>query len=138
MFSDFLFLLFPDYCAACNHALIKNEQHLCTACLFHLPKYVGEPLDKIFWGRVNIEAVDSYLNFVQKGKAQKIIHQIKYKGRKKLGEHIGQLYGHKLKQHPIINTVDLILPVPLHARKKRQRGYNQCDFIGIHSRKLET
>jgi competence protein ComFC len=60
-----------------------------------------------------------------------LVHLLKYKGRKDIGIFIGEKQGHLLKYSPFFNTVDLILPVPLHKKKLMQRGYNQSEQFAI-------
>ncbi len=85
------------------------------------------PIEKIFWGRVPLNAAASYYSFTKGGKVQHLIHQLKYKGQREVGVTIGDLYGYELKQSDNFNTVDLIIPVPLHKRKIKSRGYNQSE-----------
>jgi ComF family protein len=59
-----------------------------------------------------------------------LIHQLKYKGEKEVGEIVGQWYGEELKESALFQDVDLILPVPLHEDKLRKRGFNQSEWFG--------
>jgi ComF family protein len=56
------------------------------------------------------------------------LHGIKYRGKKELGEQLGALFGGELKNSRF-NETDVIIPVPLHERKLRARGYNQSEWI---------
>ena len=85
------------------------------------------PIAKIFWGRATIYSAASYYYFLKEGKVQHLIHQLKYKGQMEVGVFIGNLYGDELKQCVDFNTVDIIIPVPLHERKLKLRGYNQSE-----------
>jgi ComF family protein len=127
---DFISLVFPEICSSCGKNLFKNEISLCTHCLYHLPKTNfhlenDNPVAKIFWGRINIEAAASFYTFNKGGKVQHLIHQLKYKGQQHVGTTIGKLYGQELLNTPDFNSIDLIVPVPLHKTKQRKRGYNQ-------------
>lgn len=57
------------------------------------------------------------------------MHSLKYKGRQETGIFLGEQYGNELKESSYFNTVELILPVPMHPTKLRIRGYNQCEKI---------
>lgn len=59
------------------------------------------------------------------------MHQLKYKGQKELGVFMGKYYGNQLRESPFFQSIDLIIPVPLHPRKRRQRGFNQSTQFGI-------
>lgn len=131
----FLRILFPELCIACNNPLTGNEKHLCTKCLIGLPltnfwQQPENPVEKLFWGRVKIEMASSFIYFEKGSKYQHILHHLKYKGRKDVGILMGQYFGQKLKDSPF-SMIDLIIPVPLHSRKERHRGYNQSEMIAI-------
>jgi ComF family protein len=128
--ADFISLLFPELCQACSESLIGDEKVICTACIYGLP-YTNAHLqaDNIvarqFWGKLNIEAAYALYYFTKGGKVQNLIHQLKYQGMTDVGKLLGRIAGDQLVQNPIFNTVDLIMPVPLHKSKQRKRGYNQ-------------
>ena len=122
--------MFPHVCAACGKPLLKAEQSICAVCVYKLPKTnfhleKDNPVEKTFWGRAPIIAGASYYSFTKAGKVQHLIHQLKYKGKRQIGVAIGDLYGNELKKSEAFNTVDIIIPVPLHKRKIKKRGYNQ-------------
>ncbi len=146
MLADFISLIFPQVCVSCGKSLYKNEDCICTYCAYHLPKtnyhlHHENPIEKIFWGRVNILSASAYYTFGKGGKVQHLIHQLKYKGQKDIGVTIGKHYGFDLKQSEKFNSVDAIIPVPLHPKKKKKRGYNQSEFFAeglSKSMKVET
>lgn len=135
MFSDLLSLLFPEYCYACDGPLARGERYICTDCSIKLPYTDSHvhgatehnPLQKRFWGKVPVRFAFSYLHFRPKGRVQRLLHKLKYKGAQELGVHLGQLYGSVLSENFYAAHFDLILPVPLHRQKLRKRGYNQAD-----------
>jgi ComF family protein len=132
MINDFISLIFPNVCAACGKSLYKYENSICAYCIYHLPKtnyhlQLDNPITKIFWGRVLIHSGAALYEFNKGGKVQYLIHQLKYKGYKEIGFTVGKLYGDELKQCANFNTVEIVIPVPLHAKKKKKRGYNQSD-----------
>ncbi|RTQ48433.1 ComF family protein [Hymenobacter gummosus] len=132
--SDFVALIFPRTCLACQQSLARGENHLCTACRTELPYTdyhrlapADNPLARRFWGRVPMEHVLSYLRFLRRGRVQHLLHQLKYQGQQEVGTALGQMYGQELATHGLSGGLDLILPVPLHRRKLAKRGYNQSD-----------
>lgn len=134
MLNDFLNLIFPKLCCACNQALLKNEKIICTSCVVSLPKTnfhkdLENPVNKIFWGRVPIEMATSFYLFSKEGKVQHLLHQLKYKGIKEVGSVIGKLFGQDLKQSNYFKDLHYIIPVPLHKKKLKKRGYNQSEWI---------
>jgi len=130
--NDLLFLVFPEICAVCGTGLWKYEEVICTSCNFHLPK-TNFHLDKknqvcrAFWGRVPIENAGAYLYFNKGSKVQRLIHQLKYKGRKDIGIYLGKQYGNYLITMPEFQQINYIVPVPLHRKKLKLRGYNQSE-----------
>jgi len=136
LIDDFISLLFPKICAACGNSLWKQEETVCLSCEFHLPRTnfhlaLGNPVSQLFWGRVNLESAAAFLYFNKGNKVQRLIHQLKYKGRKDIGIYLGRQYGQHLKFSPFFQTVQLIVPVPLHPKKLLQRGYNQSEQFAI-------
>jgi ComF family protein len=134
--SDFISLIFPRICAGCGNSLFKNEESLCRFCEYHLPKTnfhhdLENPVARLFWGRVNIETGAAFLYFNKGSKVQRLVHQLKYKGRKDIGIFLGDQYGRELKYAPRFNAADAIIPVPLHKKKYMQRGYNQSEQFAI-------
>ena len=132
MINDFISLVFPHVCVSCGKSLYKNEQSICTYCTYHLPKTnfhlnTDHPIAKIFWGRVSIHSAAAFYGFNKGGKVQHLIHQLKYKGHKNIGFTVGKLYGYELKQCINFNTINIVIPVPLHPKKQKKRGYNQSD-----------
>lgn len=134
MLSDFIALIFPNVCASCGKSLFKNERTICTYCSYYLPKTnfhfdSNNPVAKIFWGRVHIHSAAAFYGFNKGSKVQQLIHQLKYKGHKQIGVTIGKWYGHELTYCDDFNTVDTVIPVPLHPKKQKKRGYNQSDYF---------
>lgn len=134
MLNDFISLIFPQVCASCGKSLYKNEHSICTYCAYHLPKTNyhtdnANPIAKIFWGRVTIHSASAYYTFGKGGKVQNLIHELKYKGQKEIGVTLGKFYGYDLRKSEQFNTVETIIPVPLHPKKKKKRGYNQSEFF---------
>ncbi len=130
--KDFAGLIYPKVCYACGNALLYNEHVVCTYCQHELPETnfhneENNKLDQFFWGRVHLEAVTA-LFFYQKGcKVQKLIHKLKYQGKREIGFFSGKLLASRLRTSAGWNTLDMVLPVPLHPKKQRQRGYNQSE-----------
>ena len=132
--NDFISLIYPHLCAACGEVLLKNEKTICTSCLFHLPKtnyhkYKDNPVSKTFWGRMNIESAAAIYYFTKSGNVQNMIHEFKYKGDKKIGSYLGKMYGNELKHSEIFNNIDIIIPIPLHPKKEKKRGFNQSEIF---------
>lgn len=139
MFSfidDFLSLFFPRTCEICDASLHHYEELICTYCLGRLPythwhRDQQNPLHAVFWGKIKMEGVTAMFYFHAGNRIQKLMHKFKYKEVRELGVFIGKRYGSQLKEVAPFNTVDLIIPVPLHPKKIKIRGYNQSEQFAI-------
>lgn len=132
LWQDFISLIYPRSCICCDKLLFKSEEFICNQCFINLPqsKFESEnesELDKLFYGRVPIQKAGAFLLFEKSGKVQRILHAIKYNGNKQLAYRVGQWYGDKLKEYPAFAKAQGIIPVPLHSKKKKQRGFNQSE-----------
>ncbi len=127
-------LFYPQVCAACGASLFKWERLVCTRCRSFLPKTGYErnednPLARVFYGRVRLRAVTACFFFSKEGKVQHLIHELKYKGNSDAGVFLGQELGKTLKEAPLFQGVDYLIPVPLHPKREKERGYNQSKMI---------
>lgn len=136
MIKNLLNLFFPKVCYACNNLLSDNEKHICITCRHNLPvtNYHlenNEAINKVLYGRVKLERGTALLKFEKKGIVQHLLHNLKYKGHETIGRVLGEWLGNELKTIEAYNSIDLIIPVPLHKRKLRKRGYNQVEKFGV-------
>ncbi|WP_216616649.1 ComF family protein [Marinifilum caeruleilacunae] len=89
----------------------------------------NNPVSILFWGRVKIEQATSYFTFSKGSKFQKLIHKLKYHKRTDIGIEMGKLLAYQLKESDFLLDIDVIIPVPLHPKKEKMRGYNQAVLI---------
>jgi ComF family protein len=127
-------LFYPQLCAGCSNDLSRRTQVLCLRCLDEIPLtnfhlHAGNPVEKIFWGRVPIIAATSYTYFTKDSMMQKLLHGLKYEGKKETGIFFGRKIGSALTQSNRFGDLDAIIPVPLHPKKEYKRGYNQAEKI---------
>lgn len=141
--KDLVGLLFPNLCNACGTPLFHTESIICTKCLYDLPFtdyhiHLENRVAKQLWGRLPLNAAMAMLYFRKGAKVQNLMHNLKYNSKTDVGIFLGGLLGDRLKSSILYKDVDLIIPVPLHYKKFRLRGYNQSTFIaqGI-SEKME-
>lgn len=128
--QSILNLFYPKQCLHCHRHLLADEVLLCSACRHHLPETgfcerTDNPVETIFKGRVPIIQATALLFFRKKGISQELIHHLKYKGRQDVGVFFGKWMGAELKQSKRFSSLDVIIKVPLHPKKKKLRGYNQ-------------
>lgn len=132
--SDLKELLFPRYCKVCGRRLMQSEQHLCIGCLMELPRthYEQNPDNQLmqhFMEWPEVIRATAYFYYYKEGKYSNLIHHLKYYDHPETGTYLGRLAATELKASRFFEGIDLIVPVPLSKKKKRQRGYNQCDYI---------
>jgi ComF family protein len=133
-------LLYPSLCFGCRKNEIGTNDWLCLNCLSTLP-FTGfensrdNPVEQLFWGRSPIKFGCSSFFYVEKTPIQRLIHEVKYKEQQQLGRWLGQIMGSQLETIFQTNKVDLMLPMPLHPKKQKHRGYNQATLLceGIHT-----
>lgn len=135
LFKTIHTLLFPSLCLACTHPLTSNEVLVCTPCrhqlpLTHIHKDDVDTVAKVFYGRVKIAKATALFWFEKQSIVQHLIHQLKYKGHQEVGTLLGNWLGSELCKIAHYKTIDIVIPVPLHPRKQRQRGYNQVSTFG--------
>ena len=113
-----------------------GEKIICTTCYYKLPRtnfhlLKENPLNEVFAGRVNFEHIVSFLNFRKGGQVQQLVHQFKYRNKKEIGFFMGQVYARDLKNTNWINSIDCIIPIPLHQKKLKKRGFNQSEEFAM-------
>jgi ComF family protein len=127
-------LFYPRICEGCQRALHKDEEILCLHCNLKLPRthFHSQPENKaaqIFMGRLHFAYVTSFLYFTKDGMAQHLLHAFKYKKKLEVGKKIGTLFAFELRDCDWIKTIDAIIPVPLHKKKEKLRGFNQAEIL---------
>ena len=135
IFKDFFDLFYPKTCANCTTKLLQNEYVICTICRHDLPltnfnSFTDNKVAKMFYGRVTIEKAYALLFFRKKGITQKLIHDLKYKGNEEIGILFGNWLGAFLAENNQFSNIDVIVPVPIHYKRRKKRGYNQVTKFG--------
>jgi len=135
MFRSIIDLFFPKVCYACYVHLQDSECYVCTSCRHNLPvtNYhlnANQAVAKVFYGRAKVEQATALLRFEKKSIVQQLIHNLKYRGYEEIGVFLGQWLGNELKELPTYQEIDIVVPVPLHKKKYKKRGYNQVAKFG--------
>ena len=133
LFDDLIHTLFPSYCLGCRR-VTPPQTTLCLHCLSELPATHfhlsnSNSLVQLLQQLTPISHATALLFFEQQGLVQQLIHQLKYMNREQLGSLFGTQLGQKLIDSPF-SSCDLVVPIPLHKRRQRQRGYNQVSQFG--------
>lgn len=138
-FSHFTFpllqVLFPSTCACCGEVLVRGERQICLNCLTSLTHtlYSGHDnnhTERLLTGRIPAFAnATSLLVFHHGNTVQKLIHAMKFHKNSELCLFMGRQLGLELLHSARFDDIDLLVPVPLHWRRRLQRGYNQSELL---------
>lgn len=134
IFKNIFRLFFPDYCPLCDRIKVTPEPKVCIDCISKLPmSFAWDKLDSVLYKKIEGECVVLYcatlFDFEADSLSQKIIHEIKYNRRKDLGYEFGKYFGVKLFDTGRFSDIDYVIPLPLHPKREKKRGYNQSYWI---------
>lgn len=133
--SDLMHIIYPNFCLICDFEIQHSPAAICPICAseLHYTNYENyteaSPLDELFWGRIPLQATFALLYFGEQNATRKLLHQLKYKNRADLAQHMGEEIGQRILQMEAFKTVDALVPVPLHHKKEFIRGYNQAEEL---------
>ena len=132
-FSSIISLFYPHHCLSCDSDVLPEDEELCSKCFDGLPftgfeNIKGNPVEKMFWGRVELYKAFSVFYFNKGLVFQSLIHKLKYKHSTETGIYLGRLMALAVERSG--EEYDCIVPMPLHKKKENKRGFNQCHFIG--------
>lgn len=141
--NSLVHLVYPSICVICARSLSNQEKVLCIPCSLSLPltnfhQLEKNPLEKKFWGREEVASVQSLLFMEKLSKTEKLIYSLKYQGREDVGEYLAERTILILQKLWLHKGIQAIVCVPLHTKRQKQRGYNQCHrFCQTLSKALE-
>jgi len=137
MLQALLDLLFPRRCVNCG---VVGEW-LCPSCLTQIPliefpvcPHCGRPMRREQLcstcrdHSLQIDGIRSVAYF--EGPLREAVHHLKYRGMRAIAEPLGALMAHYWREHPL--PAEVIVPVPLHPSRQRERGYNQAALLARH------
>lgn len=135
MLKPLVNLFFPKVCYACLNPLGDNEDTICVDCRNDLPVTNfhfnnDKSVVKVLYGRAKVEHGTALFRFEKKGPVQQLIHGLKYKGYENIGFVLGNWLGSELNEVEVYKNIDIVIPVPLHEKKLKKRGYNQVTKFG--------
>lgn len=131
---DLAGIFLPRRCAGCDQGLMSFEHSLCMECVDDLPRLRGHDdpdnkVEQVFKGRVRLHAASAFLQFNKDGMVQHMLHRLKYRGDPGVGLELGRRMAEDVMKSPRFADVDVLLAVPLHRRKEKQRGFNQAQVL---------
>lgn len=142
--KDFVHLFFPPLCVCCEQRLIDSEKYICLSCTLRLPlslnpstsiSHKDNPLEEKLAGFFPFVQAQ-FLGYYEVGNSiQSIVHSIKYRKNKDLAIFIGQFASQRIAHSGFFDTIDYLIPIPLHPKRLKERSFNQSEKIceGISS-----
>lgn len=122
----------PYTCFVCGNPLVDGELQICRACIMKLPittfeRYSNNKAEMRFWGRVKMDSGFSAYFYRKEQVLQRVIHSFKYHNNKEMAVSMGREMGIMMaKNGTRFSDYDYLVPVPLHPKKMKFRGYNQA------------
>ncbi len=135
LYNSFLDFLYPPFCYTCDERLNEKEELVCERCWSSFRFYEGgiriEKKDLMLGAKRNFS--DCYAMYYFDDKTLKLIHFFKYYRKSSLSSRIGKDLGEIIKNNNFEKTFDMIISVPLHKTKERERGFNQSCLISEYA-----
>lgn len=133
---DVASLMMPRSCIACGRTLLENESCICISCRYNIPltnfaQRADNPIKQLFNNILPIEAATAMFWFVGGTEWQQIIHNFKYHGRWFFAQKMGEWLGEELHDSGNFDSIDTIIPIPLHFGRRLMRGYNQSEQLSL-------
>ncbi|MBW0178922.1 ComF family protein [Sediminibacterium sp.] len=134
LIHSFLQLFYPHQCLGCGSDFLRLSHLLCSRCIHQLPETgffekAGNPVEKAFYGRLRVEKAAALYYFTKNSLVQGLMLQLKYRGNRNAGLFLGRMMGHAILSSGRFTDIDLLVPLPLNAKKQFKRGYNQAELI---------
>ena len=121
LINDFLNLLIPNCCIYCEEVIDDRSKILCEKCFKKIPRTY----------HVNTPKFNDLYNYLYR------LVDVEYKKHKEVGIFLGEMYGREiLNNTKIKNEFDVIIPIPLHKKRFKERGYNQSEMFAIGLSKI--
>ena len=136
VFVDVASLFLPRTCLACGRVLLEKEGCICLSCRYNIPltgfaKRRDNPIKSLFDNMIPVEAATAMFWYVNGTDWQHLVHNFKYHGRWFFAQKMGEWLGEELQDSGNFGDVDVIVPIPLHYRRRVRRGYNQSEQLAL-------
>lgn len=134
MLRSLIDFLIPPECRLCGSSLAEGEEDLCALCAAGLArtgyhKDPDNPMAMRFAGRFPFVRATGFFYYAHDSGISHLIHDFKYRGAERLAYRLGRLVADELSISGFFDDIELIIPVPLHWKRRLGRGYNQSECI---------
>lgn len=131
--APFVDFLYPPVCFLCSEGLDAAESVVCDRCWGMFTRAdPAHPVWRELAGRARAGGVDEILAcwlFEKEGTFREAVHLLKYRRARSVGARVGEELGRAVCAHPGFARADLLVPVPLHPARRRERTYNQSELL---------
>lgn len=143
-------VVLPRVCVVCGRPLLLQEKHICLCCMADLPacRFAAQshnPMADRFNRAISVlsgfeQESDEYepyayaaalFYYTSDNGYTHITQALKYERNFGVGKFFASMFGEELSDSPLFADVDLVVPVPLHWRRRWARGYNQAEVIAV-------
>ena len=128
-------LFFPHCCPICDDVIDSNEV-ICSICLESLPRteqatFRGNITEGLFEHEKKIKKGATFLFFEKDSPVQNLLHKMKYGlfANPYIGYELAKEAAYEFMQSDFFDGIDVLVPVPLHPKRLRERGFNQAEWI---------
>ena len=134
LFHSLLSLFYPHCCAMCGDLLEDETITMCPKCIHHLPRTEqcalrGNMTEELFCDLPRFQRAAAFLFFDKGADIQHVIHKMKFHEQPRIAYDLAREAAYDFMQADFFEDIDLIIPIPLHPRRLRERGYNQSEWI---------
>lgn len=134
--SPLIRLFFPHYCVVCEGRLREEEEVLCADCWQRFPRtnfqmLKDNPVERLFWGKFTLGRATAFCYYWQEDDYSRIVRLLKYDGRPDVGISMGKKMAAELWSSGFFEGIDMLIPVPLHEKRQKERGYNQSEQLAL-------
>lgn len=144
-------VLFPSCCAACGQKLMQEEQFVCSSCMSSIARTEHAIVEDNGVDMLFAEQMKAAKRKVRYERGATFAFYNRERGRilrslierGKFGAHpnpqiffvLGREAAREFSGSALLEDIDLLVPVPLHTRRLRERGFNQAEWIckGLHA-----
>lgn len=125
-FLTILSIIFPEKCLVCDNVLNEKEKYICSHCKDnHLIK---QPMKDDYFVPLILFIKDIVVLFRYRC-CERAIKSFKFYGQVSIGKRLAKLLAQEIMKKEWAKELDYIVPVPLHKKALRKRGFNQCEIV---------